>query len=116
MRLALQSARRLCALGLCCWVMAAPLTAFARDAALCRHRAMHQGMAPGDSSRAPCWCSDMGGNATVIATETPSLPAERVLLPADPVPGLAIVAPIAGLIPPSPCYAPTPPPPNERHG
>lgn len=116
MRSALRSGRRLFALTFACWVMAAPLTSFALDAALCRHRAMHQDMAPRDSSGAPCWCSDMAGNATLIAAERPSLPADLILLPAGPPPGGAITLPLTGSPPASPSYAPTPPPPNVRNG
>lgn len=116
MRFALRSGRRLFALGFSCWVMAVPLTSFTRDAALCRHRAMHQGMRPGDPSHAPCWCSDMTGNATPIAAEMASLPADLILMPAGPVPGLAIALPLAASLPASPSFAPTPPPPNARNG
>lgn len=116
MRFALRSARRLFALAFSCWVMAVPLTSFARDAALCRHRAMHQNMSPGDPSGAPCWCSDMTGNATPIAAETPSLPADLILLAAGPLSARSIAHPLAGSPPASPSYAPTPPPPNARNG
>ena len=108
--------RRLFALTFACWVMAAPLTSFALDAALCRHRAMHQDMSSGDSSGAPCWCDDMAGHTTLIATETPSLPADRILLPAGPRPAGSITLPLTGSPPASPSYAPSPPPPNVRNG
>jgi hypothetical protein len=116
MRFPLRSVRRLLALAFSCWVIAVPLTSFARDAALCRHLAMHEGMPPDDRSGAPCWCSDMTGNTTPIAAETPSLPADNILLPAGAVPRQAIAMPFTGSHPPSPSYAPTPPPPNERNG
>lgn len=116
MRLTVRSGRRLFALAFACWVMAVPLTSFARDAALCRHRAMHQDMSPRDSSGAPCWCSDMAGNATPIAAETPSLPADLVVMPAGPRSAGSIALPRAGSPPTSPSYAPTPPPPNARNG
>ena len=116
MRFALRSARRLFALTFSCWVMAVPLTSFARDAALCRHRAMHQDMSPGDPSGAPCWCSDMTGNDALIAAETPSLPADLILLPASPLSGRAITLTLTGSPPASPSYTPTPPPPNACDG
>ena len=116
MRTALRSGRGLFALAFACWGMAVPLTSFAWDAALCRHRAMHQDMSSRDSSGAPCWCNDMAGNATLIAVETPSLPADLILLPAGPPPGGAITLPPTGSPPASPVYAPTPPPPNVRNG
>jgi hypothetical protein len=116
MRFALRSGHRLFALAFACWVMAVPLTSFARDAALCRHRAMHQDMSPGDSSGAPCWCSDMAGHVTLIAAETPSLPADLILVPAGPRSGGTITLQLTGSLPASPAYAPTPPPPNVRNG
>lgn len=116
MRSALRSGRRLLALAFACWVMALPLASFALDASLCRHRAMHQDMSPGDSSGAPCWCNDMAGHATLIATETPSLPADLILMPAGPPSGSSITLPLTGSPPASPAYAPTPPPPNARNG
>jgi hypothetical protein len=96
--------------------MGVPLASFALDASLCRHRAMHQDMSPGTPSDAPCWCSDMTGNATLIAAETPSLPAELILLPAGSLPSWSIGLPLTGSLPASPSYAPTPPPPNARIG
>jgi hypothetical protein len=116
MRSALRSGRRLFALTFACWVMAVPLTSFARDAALCRHRAMHQDMSSRDSSGAPCWCSDMAGDATLFAAETPSLPADLILLPAAPLFTGPVALPLTGSPPASPTYAPTPPPPNAHLG
>ncbi len=116
MRSALRSGRGLFALAFACWVMAVPLTSFAHDAALCRHRAMHQGMPTGDSSGAPCWCSDMAGDATLFAAETPSLPADLILMPAAPLFTGPVTLPLAGSPPASPAYAPTPPPPNAQLG
>lgn len=116
MRRTLRSGRRLFVLAFSSWVMAAPLTSLARDAVLCRHRAMHQGMPARSPSSAPCWCSDMAGNATLVAAETPSLPADAIFLPAGPVPAPAIALPFAGTLRASPSYAPTPPPPNQRIG
>lgn len=116
MRSVLRSGRRLFGLAFACWVMAAPLTSFARDAALCRHRAMHQGMAAGDPSGAPCWCSDMAGNAAPIAAETLCLPADLILISVGAGSETAIAPSGAGSPPASPSYAPTPPPPNDRAG
>lgn len=74
---------------------------------------MHQDMQHGTRSSAPCWCNDMTGSGPLIVTETASLPADLIRMPGNPAPRLAIVAlPVASL-PPSPSYAPTPPPPNE---
>lgn len=116
MQSALRSGRRLFALAVACWVMTAPLTALALDTSLCRHRAMRQGMSPGDASGASCWCSDMAGPVTIIAAETPSLPADLILMPAGSSSGRAMTQPPTASLPASPTYAPTPPPPNARNG
>jgi hypothetical protein len=77
---------------------------------------MHQHMAPGDPSGAPCWCNDMTGSAPIITAETPSLPADVIQVPAGPLSGRALTPPLTGSPPASPSYAPTPPPPNARNG
>jgi hypothetical protein len=110
---ALRSARRLIAFAFACWAIAAPLTSYARNSLLCRHQAMHQGMQHGTRSSAPCWCNDMTGSGPLILTETASLPADLIRMPDNPAPRLTIVAPPIASPPPSPSYAPTPPPPNE---
>ena len=111
MPMRLRSFRRLVTLALPCWLLGGPLASTLQSVAACPHQgAMHHDT----GSQAPCWCSDMSG---VAAIETPNIPAA---LP-EPAERLDVVlwfqtlsAPRSRLVPSSPAFPPTPPPPNGR--
>ena len=105
--------RRCIALALPCWLVAAPVASFAQNAAACRHQAMHQGMHHGTPSHVPCWCGDMTGNSSLLASGAPALPAGWAVLPSGATPPTALIALPSDTPPDSPRYAPSPPPPNE---
>lgn len=116
MRLGMAIVPRLVRLALACWLVAAPVTVFAQNAAACRHLAMHQGMHGSGPSKTPCWCGDMTGNTTLLVPEAPALPSIGAAIPCHTPPVNAWLAPRSDSPPASPSYAPTPPPPNGPRG
>jgi hypothetical protein len=112
MRFGLRLIRRCTVLALACWLVAAPVTVFAQNAAACRHQAMHQSMHGSGPSKTPCWCGDMTGNTALLAPEAPALPSLGATIPSHTAPVSAWLAPRSDSPPASPSYTPTPPPPN----
>ena len=97
-----------------CWLAAGPGGVTVQALAACRHHAMHQSHAGhgGAPSDGPCFCDEMtGGSDLAVSTAMPTPPA-----PSAVVAGAERVAvfPSRFPIPPSPVFAPTPPPPNGR--
>jgi hypothetical protein len=113
MRLRLRTFRRLVVVALPCWMLGGPLAATLQSVAACPHDAMPSSMHHGQGSEAPCWCPDMAGAGAI---ELPTLPASTTE-PAVTITAAAAVTrvtrPESIALPPSPSFAPTPPPPNS---
>jgi hypothetical protein len=95
-----------------CWLAAGPGGQTIQALLACRHHTAHHTHAghhhaPAD---APCFCDQMTGGLDLAVS--PAVPAP---LPAEPVIEVRIAASSYGSafpLPPSPVFAPTPPPPN----
>jgi hypothetical protein len=80
----------------------------------CRHAAMHHSMRHhGGPGGGPCWCDDMTGGGVTLQPVVEALPSATIVVSSSIQ---EVVAPIdlIVLIPDSPSFAPTPPPPNGR--
>jgi hypothetical protein len=96
-----------------CWLAAGPGGVTVQALAACRHDAMHQSHpGHGGAPAGPCFCDEMtGGSDLAVSTAVPTPPGPSPdVAGAERVPLLSARFPL----PPSPVFAPTPPPPNGR--
>ncbi|HET9707444.1 MAG TPA: hypothetical protein VFP39_03980 [Gemmatimonadales bacterium] len=115
MRLRLRAFRRLVTLALPGWLLGGPLASTLQSMAACPHHdAMPASMDHGAGTQAPCWCAGMSG---ATAVEVPTLPAATPES-TGPILSLSIVFVSlqrqSPMLPESPSFPPTPPPPNAR--
>jgi hypothetical protein len=100
------------ALAAACWLVAGPGGATLQGVLACRHHAMHQshpghGGAPAGG---PCYCGEMTGSADLavsVALPAPLPAPSAIKMPVGTVTYRSLFS-----LPPSPSFAPTPPPPN----
>lgn len=78
----------------------------------CRHMARHHAMAPG-ATDGPCWCDQMTGGGMSLQPVVEAIPPAPPLV-ASPVQRVVVVVSLPVLLPDSPTFPPTPPPPNGR--
>ena len=96
-----------------CWLAAGPGGVVVQAAIACRHAAMQM---PGDTREGhhmppggPCFCSQMvGAFDHVLSAAVPAVEPESSVIP-SPVLAATDLSPIP--LPPSPAFAPEPPPP-----
>jgi hypothetical protein len=99
-----------------CWLAAGPGGTTTRALLACHHHAAHHAAGGGGHhsfpvpSDGPCFCDEMTGVLDlVVSTAVPTPP---LALPAVAAPPRAVVDSLLFPLPPSPSFAPAPPPPN----
>jgi len=100
------------ALAAACWLAGGPGGATVDALIACRHHLAHQAHAghAGAPTDGPCFCGEMTGGAELAVSA--ALPAQ---LPVGPVVAIALRTSSPAVpfpLPPSPSFAPEPPPPN----
>jgi hypothetical protein len=112
MRHQLPLLKRLTVLGLAGLLTAGALGSVLASQA-CRHMAMHHVLHHGVPTGRSCWCHEMTGGVARVQPAVEALPPATTVL-APPASGVVTTVFYVRLIPESPSFPPTPPPPNER--
>jgi len=96
-----------------CWLTAGPGGVTIQAMIACQHHETHQvphGDHAGGPSDGPCFCDEMTGGSDLVLS--PAVPTPVVAQPVVTPTIRAQLDPSPVRLPPSPSFAPTPPPPN----